>query len=147
MMVQKKFTEIRNSINKREDELLVEIDKMYEKTFFKESFIKETESLPNKIKNLIKRGKFEENEWKEKTKLYKIINECIYIENNIGDIIKIDENIKKYNSMQNYNIIFDPKDDEINNFLKNIIQFGNISIEKLMNEELKNDGINKINEK
>ena len=146
MMVQKKFTEIRNAINNREDELMMEIDKMYDKTFYKESFIKETEALPNKINNLIKRGKFEENEWKEKSKLYAIINDCIYIENNIKDILKIDENIKKYNSLQNYNIIFEPKEDEINNFLENIRQFGNLSIEKLMNEELKNDGINNINE-
>ena len=137
MMVHKIFTEIRNSINKREDELMIEVDKIYDNTFFKESLIKESEALPNKIKALIKRGNFEENEWKEKIKLPKLINECIFIENNIRDIKIIDENIKKNNSIQNLNIVFEPKEDEINNFLEKIKQFGNISIQKVVDEKLK----------
>ena len=35
MIIQKKFTKIRNAINNREDELMIEIDKMYDNIFLK----------------------------------------------------------------------------------------------------------------
>ena len=48
--VQKVFTKIRSEINNREDELLSEIDQIYDKLFIKEELVKESEKLPNKIK-------------------------------------------------------------------------------------------------
>ncbi len=79
--IMKIFTEIRTQINKREDELLSEIDIIYDKLYFKDELIKESEKLINKIKLNIEKGK--ETEKKNNNNLNYIINECINIENNI----------------------------------------------------------------
>jgi hypothetical protein len=84
--VKKFFTKIRNSLNTREDNLYIEIDKKYEELYFKEDFIKETEKLPKKINSVLEKGKIEENEWNDKTKLNSLINNCIDIEKSIKDI-------------------------------------------------------------
>ena len=51
------FTKIRNALNDREDELLLEINKKYENIYFKEELIKECEKLPNIIKISLEKGK------------------------------------------------------------------------------------------
>ena len=43
MYVQKIFTKIRKELNKREEELFKEIDKVYEKSFIKEEIMKKCE--------------------------------------------------------------------------------------------------------
>ena len=48
--VQNVFTKIKNELNKWEDELLSEIDQIYDKLFIKEELVKESEKLPYKIK-------------------------------------------------------------------------------------------------
>ena len=77
--IQKFFTKIRNEINNREDELLLEIDKKFKEIYFDEKILKQIEKLPNKIKFSLERGKkIEYNQ----DKLALFINECINIENN-----------------------------------------------------------------
>ena len=44
--VQKIFTRIRTKINEREDEIISQIDKKYDKFFFKEDIVKEIDKLP-----------------------------------------------------------------------------------------------------
>ena len=61
LIIQKIFTKIRNSINNREDELLIEVDKTFEDLFFKEKLIKDSEKLPNKIKLSLEKGIINEN--------------------------------------------------------------------------------------
>ena len=41
--IQKIFTNLRNALNNREDELLLEIDRQYNELFFNESIIKKSE--------------------------------------------------------------------------------------------------------
>ena len=41
--VQNIFTRIRNVINEREDQILIEVDKQFDNLFFKEELIKESE--------------------------------------------------------------------------------------------------------
>ncbi len=43
LKIQKVFTKIRNSLNDREDELLLEIDKKFEEYYFNENIIKDSE--------------------------------------------------------------------------------------------------------
>ena len=61
-----------------------------------------------------------------------LINNCINIENNIKDINFINEKIKKCNSNKNKNIKFkfNPEENEINNFLETIKEFGKISYDQ-----------------
>ena len=44
------FTKIRNTINEREDEILMNLENIFDKTFFKEDIIKNGEKIPNQIK-------------------------------------------------------------------------------------------------
>ena len=55
--IQKVFTNLRNCLNDREDELLLEIDKKFETEFFIDNIIKESEKLPNKVNISLEKGK------------------------------------------------------------------------------------------
>jgi len=55
LKIQKIFTKIRNVLNDREDELLLEIDNNFNNKYFNEEMIKESEKLPNKINNIIRK--------------------------------------------------------------------------------------------
>ena len=123
--IQKIFTNIRNEINAREDNLLIEVDKKFENIFFKGEKMKKLEKLPNKIKISLEKGKIIDNEWNDDNKLRSIINDCINIENNIKDIDLLNKNNELYKSKK-YNIRFIPEETELNKFLENIKTFGNI---------------------
>ena len=120
LRIQKIFTKIRNILNDREDELLLEVDNQFNSVYFKEDIIRESEKLPNKIKTSLEKGKIIDNNWNE-NKLNSLINDCINIENNIKEINKINEIFSKCNSNQNIVINFSPeKDNEINEILEKI---------------------------
>ena len=53
--IQKTFTKIRYTLNKREDELLKEVEVQYNHIYCKEDAIRESEKLPNKIKIALKK--------------------------------------------------------------------------------------------
>ena len=124
LKIQKMFTSFRNKLNEKEDEMLSEIDKQVENSF-NESIIKESEKLPNKIKISLEKGKIIDEEWKDDNKLSFYINNCINIENNINDIIKIKEKIKECN-LNNFKIKFNSKENEINKLFEEIKTFDNI---------------------
>ena len=127
LKIQQIFTRIRNTINDREDQILFQVDKEFDKYFFKEDLIKESEKLPNKIKVSLDRGKKIENkEWDDEKKLSSIINDCLNIESDIKNINILKENIKKCNSNKDLEIYFSPEEYEINKFLDEIEDFGQI---------------------
>ena len=130
------FTKIRNAINQREDEILLEIDNLYENTFCNENLVKETEKLPQKIKMSIEKEKMFSEKLKT-SKLNSIINDCINLENNIKEINFINENIGKAKTNK-LEIKFTPENDDLNKFLDEIKKFG--KIQNIRNE------INEINE-
>ena len=109
--IQDLFTKIRNVLNEREDELLLEIDKLFDNKYFREEVIKDSQKLPNKIKTLLEKGKNIEKNPND-LKLNYLINDCINIENNIKYINIINKKIKECNSNElNYYIC---KEDEVN---------------------------------
>ena len=77
--VQKIFTKIRNTINDREDELLLEINNIYNDKYFNEDIIKKSEKLPKKIKLSLEKGKVLNKEW-DNDNINSYINDCINIE-------------------------------------------------------------------
>jgi hypothetical protein len=85
--IQNIFTKIRNAINEREDQLLLDVDKKFEKFYSEQNMLKKNEKLPNKIKKYLEKGKLINDEWNENN-LFQLINDCISIENN-NEIIKI----------------------------------------------------------
>jgi hypothetical protein len=92
------FTRLRNEINKREDNLLLEVDHKFDDLFFKEDLIKEADKLPNRIKNSLTKGKLIDEHWNE-NKLNSSINSCLNIEYNIEKIAKINESVTNKNSL------------------------------------------------
>jgi len=120
--IQKVFTNIRNEINNREDIILSEVDKEFDKLFFNDEIINKSEKLPIKIKKSLEKGKIDDNDWKDKNKLSCLINDCINIENNIKDINTINEKIKKCNLNSEMKIKF--SSDE--KFIDKIKTFGEI---------------------
>ena len=122
--IQKVFTKLRNSLNDREDELLLEVDNQFDKIFLCENIIKQSENLPNKIKTSLEEGKSIENDWNDGKKLSSLINDCINIENNIKEINEIENIIKKCIKINSdCNIQFFRKEEKINIFLGEIKSF------------------------
>ena len=81
--IQNVFTKIRNAVNKREDELLLEVDKKFDEFRIKEEAFKESEKLPGKIKISLEKAQKIDKDWNNINQLNSFINHCINIENNI----------------------------------------------------------------
>ena len=128
IIIQKFFTKVRNTLNEREDNPLLEVDQKFNELYFKEELIKEGEKLPNKIKLSLEKGKNIDKNWDDYNELSSLINDCINIENNINYINIINDSIKKCNN-SNYKVKFLPDDDnEINKCLETIKKYGDILI-------------------
>jgi hypothetical protein len=96
--IQKVFSQLRNKINEREDELLSHVDKKFNKLYFKEELIKDSEILPTKIKTFLEKCRNINNEWND-DKLISLVNDCINIENTVKDIKALNNKVKKYSSI------------------------------------------------
>ena len=99
MEIIQKFTKMRNTINEREDKLLLEIDNKFNDLFFKggDDIIKKSEKFPDKIKNALIKGKQINDDWDNNNDILNSkINDCIQIENSIKLIKNLNDNIKKY---------------------------------------------------
>ena len=127
--ISKIFTKIRNTLNEREDELLLEIDNKYNNLFFTEKLINQSEKLPNKIKKSLEKGRKINGDWNDDNKLNKKIQDCLDIENNISNINEINKKIEKCNSTKIKTKIIPENDNELNEFLKTIKIFGKIIFE------------------
>ena len=116
LKIQKVFTKIRNSINEKEDKLILEIDEKFNDMFIQEDIIKESEKIPNKIKASLEKGKELEKDLKDNN-LKIFINNCINIENNIKQINKINDDIKKCHSNKKIKFELNIDENEINDFM------------------------------
>ena len=126
--IQKLFTEIRNVLNEKEDQLLLDIDKKYEEYFFNEEFIRKSEKLHKLVKISLEKGKINEKEWEDENVLNKLINSCISIENNIENINLVYSKIDSYKTKKDSEFELEPKRDETNEFLENIKSYGKIKL-------------------
>ena len=139
LKIQKIFTKIRNSINNKEDELLLEVDKQFENLFFNEDIIKNSEKLPNKIKLSLEKCKNLDKEKYNDEKKSLFINECMNLENNIKEINKVNESIIKCNDLNNFEVVFNPEEYGVNKFLEEIKIFGGVNV---LDKNVKNEMIN-----
>ena len=125
------FTNIRNEINKREDEIINEIDKLYNNIYFDDNLIKKSEKVTNQIKLNLEEGKMIEHDWEDNNKCISFINNCINIENNINYINEINKEVQNYNSLE-INLKFNSDNEKILNEIKN---FGEIKRINNLNKE------------
>ena len=115
LKIQKIFTKLRNVLNERENELLLEVDKKYNEIYFNEILVNDAEKLPNKIKASFKKGKKIEKEWNDENKLSSCIKNCIDIEENIKKASEVNDSLKKSNNKNKNKIEFYQNDEkEIN---------------------------------
>ena len=132
--VQNIFTKIRNIINEREEQLLLEVDNMFNNKYFDEVIIKKGEKLPKQIKISLEKGKLLDKEW-DNNNLYSYINDCIKIENNIKEINIINEKVNKFQHKNQAKMEFYPKGESLNNFLKSLSSYGKISLNNFQFKE------------
>ena len=103
--------------------MLLEIDNLFISNYFGEDIIKKCEKLPKKIKISLDKGKLIDKKW-ESNNLYSNINDCINIENNIKNINEINEIINKCDIKNKIKFYFNPKENQLNEFLKSISNLG-----------------------
>ena len=124
------FTKMRDAINEREDDLLLEVDEFFDITFFSEKLVKTSDKLPIEVKRTLEKSKSVKEEWNNYKKLQFLINDCIIIENNTKKIKLINQEIKQANSITNLEVKF-TSEKKINKFIDGIFEFGDIyKIEK-----------------
>jgi len=135
MDITKIFTKIRNAINDREDELLLKLDDIFNKTFFNEDIIKKGEQLSNQIKKYLEKGEILDNGWdNDNNKINSKINKCINIEEKTNNIIETNNSIQKFkNKKINIKFYLD-KDKEMNELITKIKNFGKILNNKFGSE-------------
>ena len=138
------FTKIRNAINAREEELLLDIDKIYENNFNKQNIINEIDKLPDKIKISLDNANLNDKDWNDKNKLSFLINKCNIIENDIVEINKINQDIEAYKSEAKATFKFYPEGGYIiDKLFKKIMEFGKIY--KINNNEENGNIIKDVN--
>ena len=122
--IQKTFTKIRNELNNREDELLDEVDRHFQKNYFGEDLdiLKEKDKLPNKIKFYLEKGKTAKNQWNNNKNKTSLINDCINIEKMLNNINQINQNMNKYKCNDKIIKFFS----DTGNILRIINKFGSI---------------------
>ena len=117
------FTKLRNALNEREDELLSDVEKMFDELYFNGNEYNEFKKLPKKVKISLEKGKKIDNEWDDENKLIYLINDCINIENNINNIKILNEKKEKFRDL-NIEIKLSHEEDKIDNYIKRIKSFG-----------------------
>ena len=127
--IQKTFTEIRNELNKREDELLLKVDNYFANHFFNEdkNILEEKDKLPNKIRLYLDKGKEAQKDWNKKENKISLINDCINIEKTVENINKINQTLEKYKLEK---ISIDFVSDQ-NGILKSIKNYGKVILDKM----------------
>ena len=122
--IERAFTRIRNELNYREDELLLEVDNQFKKYYFSEeiNLLKDKDELPNKIKIYLEKGKSAKENWNSEKNKLTLINDCINIEKIIKNLYEIKQGMNKYKSNQK-TIKFLYSDNELVELIK---KFGSI---------------------
>jgi len=122
--IQKIFTKIRNTINEREDELLLSVDNQFKCLEDKDNIIKQSERLPKKVKQIIQNGKSINKD--NNKKISAIVNDCINIENSIEEIKKMNQKMSEFKCIDMNKIDFRPNENELDDFVEKINKFGKI---------------------
>ena len=126
--IQNVFTKIRSELCKREDELLIQVDKIYEKKIFNQNIdIFKDKKFNEKIKSFIEKGKWVEKEWKKNEIKNSLINDCINIEKSIIKINKLNKNIEKY-KIKNKKLKFYSEPSELLTLIKKQGSFNDTNI-------------------
>ena len=131
------FTVLKDALNNRENELLVNVDKEYDDLFGKDNIIKDIELVPNKIKLSLDKLKDIENSQTEDN-IYELIDKCIKVENEINIINNIDSNINNIYDSKSTQIKFIPEESQINEFIDSVQNFGDLKVIQTIDDNVVN---------
>ena len=121
------FAKIRSTLNNREEEILREVNKLFDNMLSDKKIIDECDNIPEKIKSSMEsREKIESDV--NSSNLISFINECSNIENNMKEISKIDKIIKKYQKEGYKEIKFHSDENNIDTILGYIKILGKITV-------------------
>ena len=125
LKIKNTFSKIRSTLNNREEEILMEVNNLFDKMLCDKKIIEECDSLPEKVKSSLKSiNKIESNN----SDIIFFINECAAIENNIKEINKLYKYIKKYKDDGYKEIKFQSNDENIDMILGYIKLLGKITV-------------------
>ena len=141
--IQKIFTQIRTELNNREDQLLIEVDKIFEKQFSNESVdnVLKEKKFPEKIKTFLEKGKDAEKNWEKIENKNILVYDCINIEKTIEKINNMNVKLKK-NKSQKKKLHFFSQSNELINSIKKLGTFDN---EEKINQQEVNINIDDYN--
>ena len=126
--IQDIFTILKDALNNRENELLLNVDKEYDNLLC----IENLEKIPVQINLYLEKCK---NIDEFNNDIYKLISECSEIESNVNIIKTKINNIYESKSTE---IQFIPEENEINEFIDSIQNFGNFKIIKTEDNNIEN---------
>ena len=142
------FTQIRNEINKREDEILADIDMKFNNLIFNDKIVNESKKLPNIIKTILDNAEKINHLWNDENKLNYCINDCIKIEENINGIKNIFNKMMKCLCLKLDVKCQTELNSNSNNFLYEMIKcFGNVDIKPYFNDNIENTFEHYLDEK
>ena len=122
------FTEIRNALNNREDELLKEIDKRFDDIYFNDNIIKENKKIENDIKIFLKQNKNIKSKFMDINSFLNDMNilniNCENIENKIKQLSPICDKSKDFQMKME----FKPGSGGVGIMLSKVRNFGDIYI-------------------
>ena len=127
MNIKNLFHNFRILLDKREKELLDEVEEVYSKKFFNDKFIKESNKFSTKIKYNIDKGKNVLAKWDEAEKNGKIIllvNDCINIEKNLQELEEVKDKLAVINSKSK--LQFNTRDNDIEIISEKIKNLGKV---------------------
>ena len=114
--IQKTFTNLRNALNKREEQLLLEVEEINKEKYFDDDMIKESEKLSERVKKYLESV----NILKEKkNELNYEINYYIEFENNLNKIDEINQKMIRLISNK-IKITFEINNNDIENIIQKI---------------------------
>ena len=117
LKIQNVFTKIRNLLNDKEKQLLLEVDVKFKNIFAKDEIIEESQKFPNKIKTSLEKGKLIDKEWNINN-FNTFIIDCTEVENNMKKINELEKIINKSQLTNNTKINFSYKETDNNENLK-----------------------------
>ena len=137
-IIEKMFEEIKETVNKREQELISEINNQFNDVYCSEDTFEKSKNLYKKINTCLNKGKNLNNNFtnsdninnKNDINLNYFINECIDIEKNINEIKNIHEKIKKCDINFSTKIKFKSEKEELNSLINKIQNLGQIYQQK-----------------
>ena len=137
MEIQKVFTNLRNILNSREDQILNQVEEVYKKVYFDDNIIKDCEKLNEKVKKCLESiNKLNDI----KNELNYVINYYIEFGNNLNKINELNQKMIKCNS-NNIRITFEVNNKELENIIK---KYGNINQNELSDDEKVNQIYNQL---